>query len=349
MVLPVNARALSPRSPGTVIVTGGSSGIGRCTAILFAREGWRVGLIARGAAGLAAAAEDVQAAGASVATAVACVTDSVALRDAADTIVARLGPPDLWINCAGNGVYGRFGTVPQAEFDQVTAVTYGGTVNGCRIALALMKPRGRGAIINVCSAVAFHGLPLMTSYSGAKAAVRGFAQSLQAELRMERSPIRVTTVFPPAVNTPFFGHAVSHMGWPARPAPPVYQPEVVAAGIHLAAMHGPAELVVSGTASIFSLFTRISPRLIAFAMCQMGFDGQLTRDPEAARLQQPTLFAPSDEASPVHGPFSRHARRRSTQVWAARTTRALLAAVAAGAGRLAGAARWATRRSESPS
>ena len=204
----------------TVIITGGSSGIGRGTAIVFARRGWQVGLIARGAAGLAAAAGDVRAEGMPAAVAVADVADSAALRAAADALVAELGVPDVWINCAGNGVYGRFTAVPEAEFDQVTAVTYGGTVNGCRIALELMRPGGRGTVVNVCSAVAFHGLPLMTSYAGAKAAVRGFAQALRAELRMERSAIRVSTVFPPAVNTPFFSHAVSHMGWPARPAPP---------------------------------------------------------------------------------------------------------------------------------
>ena len=262
------------------------------------------------------------------ATAVACVTDSAGLRRAALAITAELGPPDVWINCAGNGVYGRFASVPQAEFDHVTAVTYGGTVNGCRVALEHMRPRGRGVIVNVCSAVAFHGLPLMTSYAGAKAAVRGFAQALQAELSIEGSHIRVSTVFPPAVNTPFFSHAVSHMGWPARPAPPVYQPEVVAEGIYLAATSGRAEVVVSGTAVAFQLAMRISPRLIAYAMCRLGFDGQLTRDPEAARLEQPTLFAPLAVASPVHGPFGRLARRSSVQLWASRLLGGLTGGVA---------------------
>jgi NAD(P)-dependent dehydrogenase (short-subunit alcohol dehydrogenase family) len=304
---------------GTVIITGGSSGIGRCTGVLFARHGWRVGLIARGEAGLAAAAADARASGAQAAFAAADVTVSAALRAAADAIVAELGPPDVWINCAGNGVYGRFSAVPEAQFDQVTAVTYGGTVNGCRIALALMAPQGRGSIVNVCSAVAFHGLPLMTSYAGAKAAVRGFAQALQAELRIERSQIRVSTIFPPAVNTPFFSHAVSHMGWPARPVPPVYQPEVVAAGIHLAVSLGWPEMVVSGTAAAFSITARVSPRLIAFLMTRLGLEGHATRDPEAARLQESTLFAPSAEASPVHGPFGRRARRRSIQLWLCRT------------------------------
>jgi short-subunit dehydrogenase len=303
------------QTPGTVIITGGSSGIGRCTAGLFARHGWRVGLIARGQAGLAAAAADVRAAGATAAMAIADVTVGTGLKAAADAIVAELGVPDVWINCAGNGAFGQFVAVPQDQFDHVTAVTYTGTVNGCRIALALMAPRGYGTIVNVCSAMAFHGMPLMTSYAGAKAAVRGFGQALRAELRMERSRIRVTTVFPPAVNTPFFSHAVSHMAWPARPARPTYQPEIVATGILLAARCGRPEVVLSGTAVAFSLATRISPKLIGFLMTKISFDSQLGHDPEPARQEEQTFFAPSGSASPARGPFGRRARRYSLLVW----------------------------------
>jgi short-subunit dehydrogenase len=227
----VRAFALSDAPASVVVITGGSSGIGQCSAVLFARHCWRVGLIARGAEGLAASSREVEAVGGRVAIGRADVTDSIALGAAADAIVAALGPIDVWINCAGNGVYGRFGDVPEVEFQRVTDVTYHGTVNGTRVALAHMRPRDQGSIINVCSAIAFHGLPLMSSYAGAKAAVRAFSQAVRGELRLERSHIRVGTVFPPAVNTPYFSHATSHMGWPARPAPPVYQPEVVAQGI----------------------------------------------------------------------------------------------------------------------
>ncbi len=303
----------------TVFITGGSSGIGRCTAGVFAQAGWRVGLIARGGPGLADAAADLSDIAALLATAQADVADGVALARAADELVAALGLPDVWINCAGNGVYGRFAEVPPEEYDRVTAVTYGGTVNGCRTALALMAPRGHGRIVNVCSAAAFHGLPLMTSYAGAKAAVRAFAQALRAELRMARSPISVATVFPPAVNTPFFSHAVSRMPWPARPAPPVYQPEVVALGIFHAARHGGAEQTIGGVATLFALATRMCPGVIAWCMTRLGFDGQLSTDPEAVRLADPTLFAPSCHASPVHGPFGARARQHSTHLWLVRT------------------------------
>ena len=105
---------------------------------------------------------------------------------------------------------------------------------------------------------------------------------------------------------------------------------MVAAGIYLAATTGQAELIVSGTAAAFSLATRVSPRLIAFLMCRLGFDGQLTRDPEAARLEQPTLFAPAAAAAGVRGPFGKRARGYSIQLWASRHAAALLAGAALG-------------------
>jgi short-subunit dehydrogenase len=311
--------ASAPRNRARVVViTGGSSGIGRCTAGLFARRGWTVGLIARGEAGLQDTAEELRRDGTCVGTAVADVACARDLTAAAERLVAELGAPDVWINCAGNGVYGQFSIVPCEEFDRVTAVTYTGTVNGCRTALALMAPRGYGTIVNVCSAAAFHGLPMMTSYAGAKAAIRGFAQALRAELRIASSFVRVTTVFPPAVNTPFFAHAASHANWPARPLPPVYQPEIVAEGIYYAATKGGAEVTITGTASIFALAVRAAPDLIAWCMTRLGFEGQLARGPEACVLAGHTLFAPSIEASPVHGRFGRHARTYSLQLAAKR-------------------------------
>jgi short-subunit dehydrogenase len=301
-------------APRVVVITGGSSGIGRCTAGLFARKGWRVGLIARGAEGLAASSQDVEAAGMSAATAQADVTDSIALLAAAKAITAELGPIDVWINCAGNGVYGRFENVPEAEFRRVTDVTYHGTVNGTRVALSLMRSRRQGNIVNVCSAIAFHGLPLLSSYAGAKAAVRAFGQAIRAELTLDRSSVKISTVFPPAVNTPFFSHATSHMGWPARPARPVYQPEVVAQGIWQAVISGRPEMTISGTAATFGLMTRFTPALIAWCTARLGMERQSTRNQDICLLQEPTLFRPSQHVFGVHGPFGKWARKWSAHL-----------------------------------
>jgi NAD(P)-dependent dehydrogenase (short-subunit alcohol dehydrogenase family) len=304
---------MRPAGP-LVVITGGSSGIGRCAAALFARRGWRVGLIARGIAGLEATAAEVAAAGGAVAFVVADVTDSTALRAAAGEIASILGPIEAWVNCAGNGVYGRFLDVPEDQFRQVTEVTYLGAVNGCRVALAAMRAGNQGTIVNVCSGVAFHGLPMMTSYSGAKAAVRGFTQALRVELAIERSRIRVSAVFPPAINTPFFSHAMSHMGWPARPVPPVYQPEVAAEGVYHAVTTGRAEVIVSGTMTFFSLLTRAAPVWTGAVVRRLGIEGNLTRDPAACRLQNCTLFAPSGIGGGMHGAFGRRARKWSVQM-----------------------------------
>lgn len=103
------------------------------------------------------------------------------------------------------------GNLARAYESQVTDVTYQRTANGARVALRRMLPQDSGHIVNVCSAVAFRGMPLLSSYSGAKHAVRGFGQSVCAELAQDGSQVRLTTIFPPAVNTPFCDHAVSQL------------------------------------------------------------------------------------------------------------------------------------------
>ena len=307
-------RLVAAATTTVVVITGASSGIGRCTAGLFARYGWRVGLIARGEAGLRAAYSDVKSHGVMVAMEQADVTELDSLEAAAVSIEQALGPINLWVNCAGNGTYGRFLDTPADEFRRVTDVTYMGTVNGTRVALQRMVPRDHGRIVNVCSAVAFHGMPLLSSYSGAKHAMRGFGQSVCAELSQDGSRVRLTTIFPPAVNTPFFDHATSHMERPGRPIRPLYQPEIVAEAIHLAAATGPREMPVSFTTMLFSIGVRLFPSWMARAIRKLGYGGQLADQPTSLARYAPTLFAASDSASPVRGAFDAQARSSSLQV-----------------------------------
>ncbi len=312
------APARDRRQPGTVVITGGSSGIGRCAAELFARHGWRVGLIARGEAGLCSVRRELLERGATAATAVADVANSAALERAAVTLEAALGPIDVWINGAGNGVFGSFLEVTEAEFRRVTDVTYMGTVNGTRTALRRMVPRDDGTVINVCSGVAIHALPVLSSYSGAKYAVRGFTQSVRHELIHARSRVQLTTVFPPAVNTPFFSHAASHLPGSPRPAKPVYQPEIVADALLLAATSRRNELAVSGTIVLFWMATRLIPGVVHRAIQQLNSAGQLTDSAQVAGQRRPTLSAPSCEPSGRHGPFGRESRGFSVQMWLTR-------------------------------
>lgn len=321
MQRPKSVNAAPFRRP-IVFITGGSSGIGRSTAAVFASHGWNVGLIARGAVGLEAVKHalvpidvaDTPDTDIAVATAPADVSDAEALAIAAMQLERTLGPPDVWVNCAGNGTFGRFLDSSPAEFKRVTDVTYMGAVNGTRVALTSMLPRDQGCVVNVCSAVAFHGMPLLASYSGAKHALRGFDQAVRAELAQDGSKVRLTTVFPPAVNTPFFDHAVSHMPSPGRPMAPVYQPEVIAEAIYLAATTARQEMRISFTTTAFAFAVRLVPALVRRAIHRLGYAGQLASDSAAKARHRPTLFAPSESACSSRGAFDAISRDSSAQV-----------------------------------
>lgn len=314
-----SAVTLLDRSSRVVAITGASSGLGRAATRHFAARGWRVGLIARGAAVLAAAAAELPAPHAIESV---DVTDAVALTAAAARIDAALGSITVWINCAGIGVFAPFEQVSDAEFRRVIDVTFLGTVNGTRAALELMRPRGRGRILNVCSGTAYRGIGLLSSYVAAKAAVRGFTQAVRAELRHERCPVSIGSVFPPAINTPFFQHAAHHMGRPPRPAPPVYQPAVIARGLYLAALSRRGEIPLSGVTVLFEWATRLVPWLTEAAIARLGYDGQLVDTRAATVPTELTLFEPSRTDFGAEGSFTAEARRRSLHIaWRALLSR----------------------------
>jgi NAD(P)-dependent dehydrogenase (short-subunit alcohol dehydrogenase family) len=220
-----------------VVVTGASAGIGRASVREFARAGYDVALLARGEAGLQAAAEEVRAAGRSALPVSVDVADTAALEHAAQTVEARLAPIDVWVNCAFAGSLAYFWDTAPEEFRRIGEVTYLGQVNGTRAALGSMRPRDHGVIVNVSSAMAYRGIPLQAAYCGAKHAVKGFTESVRTELRSTGSAVRVALVTLPGVNTAQFGWNLNRMPDHPMPVPPVYQPEVAARAIRYSAEH----------------------------------------------------------------------------------------------------------------
>lgn len=213
------------------VVTGGSAGVGRATAELLARRGYDVAVMARGGAGLAGAVEDIERQGRRGLGLDVDVSDDKAVQEAAERCEIELGEIDAWVNDAFVGTLAFSWDTSIEEFRRVMDVTCFGQVHGTLTALSLMRPRDRGVIVNVGSAMAFRSIPLQAPYCAAKHAVKGFSESVITELAHEKSKVRVCMVQLPGLNTPQFDWNLSKM--PDRPVPmrPIYEPEVAARAI----------------------------------------------------------------------------------------------------------------------
>lgn len=322
------------RRTGTVAITGAS--IGLAAALHYAGQGWRVGLIGRGEAALQDAANQVRQRGVNAHVALADVADSAMLDAAATSIEAALGPIDVWINNAGIGFYGSFVDVPEEAFKRVVDVNLIGTVNGTRTALARMRPRNRGTIVQVLSAIAFRGVPLQTAYSTTKYGLRGFTEALRAELLHERSGVHVTMVHPPSVNTPFYSHAGSVMDTSPRPPAPVYQPEILGEAIFLAGTTKRREWTVGEQSVGVRIANQLAPQVLDVLTGAAAVRMQQTTRADVDQQRDPNTFKPSTRASGMHGPFDRESLPASLQWWLTKGSAPVRAAlVSAGLGIIA--------------
>jgi NAD(P)-dependent dehydrogenase (short-subunit alcohol dehydrogenase family) len=321
-----------------VVVTGASGGVGRAVVRQLGDLGDRVALIARGEAGLAGAAADVQAHAREAATSGealvirADVADHAAIDAAATTVERELGPIDVWINVAFSSVFAPFMQIDPDDFRRTTDVTYLGYVYGTRAALARMLPRNRGTIVQVGSALAYRGIPLQSAYCGAKHAIQGFNESLRCELLHQGSRVRTTMVQLPAVNTPQFRWLRSRLPQQAQPVPPIYQPEIAARAIVYAAAHPRRrEYWVGGSTVGTLLANAIAPGVLDRYLARTGFQSQQTDQPhdptEPGNLWRPADGAPGEDHG-AHGVFDATAKTRSWQLWASQH-HGLLALVAA--------------------
>lgn len=293
---------------GGIVVTGASAGVGRATALAFARRGAPLALLARGEERLEAARREAKAVGSPEVLAIPVdVADSEAVFAAADEAAVRLGSIGAWVNSAMATVFSPISDLTPEEVRRVTEVTYLGTVHGTLAALRHMRPRGRGTIVQVGSALAYRAIPLQSAYCAAKFAVRGFTDSLRSELLREGSGIRLTMVQLPAVNTPQFDWSRSHMPRRVQPVPPIHQPEPVAERIVEATIVAPRELWVGLPAVQAILGTMVAPGLLDRILADRGYSGQMSDEPE--RPGRPdNLFAPAASDAGAHGRFDGQAK-----------------------------------------
>lgn len=303
----------------TVVITGASAGIGRATARMYGERGANVALLARGSDGLHGAARDVEAGGGKALSLATDVSDHSAVVAAADEVEAVFGPIDVWINVAFTSVFAPFTEITAEEFRRVTEVSYLGYVHGTMVALAKMRPRNRGAIVQVGSALSQRSIPLQSAYCGAKHAINGFTESVRCELLHERSQVRITVVQMPAVNTPQFSWVLSRLPRHPQPVPPIYQPEVAARGVLYAADHPQRKQYWVGESTVATLVAQkfVAPLLDRY-LARTGYDSQQTdQRVDGERLQN--LWQPVDDAAGsdhgADGGFDSKSHAHSPQLW----------------------------------
>lgn len=314
------------------VVSGGSAGVGRAIVTELAGHGWDVAVLARGQAGLDGAVRDAQAAGGRGLGLQVDVADLAQVQAAADRVERELGAIELWVNVAFVGALRFFWDTSEELYRRITEVTYFGQVNGTRAALSHMRPRNRGVIVQVGSALAFRGIPLQSAYCGAKHAVKGFTESVIAELKHEKSAVKVCMVQLPAVNTVQFDWNDTSFDQHPMPVAPIFQPEVPARAVRFLADHPRRNIWVGVSTAYTILGNRLAPWFLDWYLGKTGVSGQLTDKP--GPRYGSNAFTPKDEENDrgAHGMFDEQAHVSDPWSWASMRPLPILAVVASAVG-----------------
>jgi short-subunit dehydrogenase len=298
-----------------VVITGASAGLGRAIAHEFAREGARVGLIARDEQSLRETAHEVHDLGGTPLIIPADVSDADAVEGAAARTERELGQIDVWVNNAMISVFSPVKETEAREFRRVTEVNYLGYVHGTLAALRRMLPRDRGRIIQVGSALAVRSIPLQAAYCATKHAIVGFTDSLRCELYHDRSNVKVSVVHMPAMNTAQFTWVKSRMPNLPQPVPPIFEPEVGARVVrHAALCRSLRREYWVGASTVRAIVgQKFIPGLLDRYLGKTGYKAQQRKQKDSPDRPN-NLWQPVPTTLGAHGPFDREAHKSSIQV-----------------------------------
>src|SRR5687768_2676258 len=259
-----------PLGDQVVVITGASQGIGRETALQLAVQGASVVIAARNEEALRELAAQVERLGGQAEPVVTDVAEYDQVERLAQRAMERFGRIDTWVNNAAVSIYATVEQLEPDEMERLVRVNLLGQMWGSKAAIARMKPRRTGTIVNIGSALSERAIPLQSAYVATKHGVQGFSEALRLELQHEDAGIDVVVILPSSINTPLFNFARSKLGVQPMPVPPVYEPRVVAQAICHAAENGGREIVAGGWGKMLILAQRLSPSLLDRYMLQNG-------------------------------------------------------------------------------
>lgn len=215
-------------SGAVVVITGASSGIGRCAALAFAREGALLVLAARDEEAL----EEVAEACRDLGTQALAVPTDVTLSESVEALASAAatfggGYIDIWVNNAGVGAVGAFDETPIGAHERVVQTDLLGYLRGAHAVLPYFKQQRRGVLINTLSVGAWLAQPYAVAYSASKFGLEGFSRALRAEL-VDWPRIQVCDLYPAVVDTPGFRDGGNYTGHAIMPPPALTDPRKVA-------------------------------------------------------------------------------------------------------------------------
>ena len=246
------------------IVTGASSGIGRAIALELGREGADVVAVARRSDRVEEVAQEIEAMGAHGEAVVGDVTEPKTRQLAVDCANDRFGGLDILVNNAGISGIGRFEDASPDRLRRVFEVNIFSLIELTRVALPLLEQGNKPIIVNVGSILGHIALPNLSEYSASKFAVRGFSDSLRAELLP--TGIDVLLVSPATVETEIWDRMIEETGetsWRARRAA---TPEFVAKKTVRAMRRGRREVFPGALPRFAHRASRLFPSVVAWVV-----------------------------------------------------------------------------------
>ena len=186
------------------IVTGGGSGIGRASCLLFAQEGGKVAVADKSRE----AAETVAREAGEAAIAVRVdISDSQSVRAMLKQTLDHFGRLDVLVNNAGYGIPGSVVETDEADWDRLMAVNLNGVFYGCKYAIPIMHKQGGGVIVNTASVVATVGIRDRAAYCASKGAVAALTRAMALDHVAEG--IRINCIAPGTIDSPYFNEMLA--------------------------------------------------------------------------------------------------------------------------------------------
>lgn len=250
-----------------VVITGASSGLGRATALAFAREGAKLALAARSVEDLRDVAGACAQLGSEAVAVPTDISDPAAVQRLADRAVERFGRIDVWVEVAAVLIAGPFEAHQVGELRRLIDTNVAGSAFGAHTAMRRFRTQDSGVLVIVSSLLGLMPAPAAPAYAMSKFAMRGLALSLRQAVA-DNGRIHVCTVLPGPVDTPMYQRAANRTGREVRAIPPASAPERVARAV-VGCARRPRRQTTAGLASWAALvFHRLTPRLTEWVVAQ---------------------------------------------------------------------------------